>query len=148
MAQCFGEAIGKDPIADDIRQSPLKETAMSRKTAFNGSAAGRRRAQRSHLQNPQTLSSDLIHRPTPSRAQIQAKGSTIRLNVLRTHCRLNLWHRIWQREEYKRQIERATIIYQQEFAHQYAQPGNLALPEGNLCAWFAKKKENNGEVTP
>lgn len=47
---------------------------MSRKTAFNGSAAGRRRAQRSHLQNPQTLSSDLIHRPTPSRAQIQAKG--------------------------------------------------------------------------
>ena len=47
---------------------------MSRKTAFNGSAAGRRRAQRAHLQNPQTLSSDLIHRPTPSRAQIQAKG--------------------------------------------------------------------------
>ena len=47
---------------------------MSRKTAFHGSAAGRRRAQRSHLQNPQALSSERLHRPTPSRAQIQAKG--------------------------------------------------------------------------
>ncbi|EOB12905.1 hypothetical protein NBO_327g0002 [Nosema bombycis CQ1] len=27
--------------------------------------------------------------------RFRQKGSTIRLNVLRTHCRLNLWHRIF-----------------------------------------------------
>ena len=92
---------------------------MSRKTAFNGSAAGRRRAQRSHLQNPQTLSSDLIHRPTPSRAQIQAKGKHHTPERIEDALPIKFVAQdiFWQREEYKRQIERATIIYQQEFSH-------------------------------
>lgn len=122
---------------------------MSRKTAFNGSAAGRRRAQRSHLQNPQTLSSDLIHRPTPSRAQIQAKGKhhtpeRIEDALPIKFVALDIF---WQREEYKRQIERATIIYQQEFAHQYAQPEPRSS-RGQFMRLVCKKKENNGEVTP
>lgn len=83
---------------------------MSRKTAFNGSAAGRRRAQRSHLQNPQTLSSDLIHRPTPSRAQIQAKGKHHTPERIEDALPIKFVAQdiFWQREEYKRQIERAT----------------------------------------
>lgn len=43
---------------------------MSRKTVFNGTATGRRRKRRSHLQNSETISSELLHRPTLSRAQI------------------------------------------------------------------------------
>ncbi|MFQ9622676.1 MAG: antitermination protein [Enterobacteriaceae bacterium] len=122
---------------------------MSRKTAFNGSAAGRRRAQRSHLQNPQTLSSDLIHRPTPSRAQIQAKGKHHTPERIEDALPIKFVAQdiFWQREEYKRQIERATIIYQQNL-HTSMRSQELAIPEGNLCAWFAKKKESNGEVTP
>ncbi|MBZ7580712.1 antitermination protein [Klebsiella michiganensis] len=116
---------------------------MSRKTAFNGSAAGRRRAQRSHLQNPQTLSSDLIHRPTPSRAQIQAKGKhhtpeRIGDALPIKFVALDIF---WQREEYKRQIERATIIYQQEFAHQYAQPGTWLFQRAIYALGLQKRKK-------
>ena len=100
---------------------------MSRKTAFNGSAAGRRRAQRAHLQNPQTLSSDLIHRPTPSRAQIQAKGGHHTPSRIDCASDRYLSARVCTRLYRTRQ---------------------LSLSEGNLCAWFAKKKESNGEVTP
>ncbi|EBX6193988.1 antitermination protein, partial [Salmonella enterica subsp. enterica serovar Idikan] len=47
---------------------------MTRRTVFNGSAAGRRRERRAALQNAVTASSEVLHRPTLSRAQIQAKG--------------------------------------------------------------------------
>ncbi|EBR0345106.1 antitermination protein, partial [Salmonella enterica subsp. enterica serovar Bareilly] len=47
---------------------------MTRRTTFNGSAAGRRRERRAALQNAVTASSEVMHRPTLSRAQIQAKG--------------------------------------------------------------------------
>ena len=87
---------------------------MSRKTAFHGSAAGRRRAQRSHLQNPQALSSERLHRPTPSRAQL---------------------------EEYKRQIARATIVYQQEFSHHYAQPGTWLCHRAIYALGLQKRKK-------
>ncbi|EHT00900.1 MULTISPECIES: hypothetical protein [Klebsiella] len=116
---------------------------MSRKTAFNGSAAGRRRAQRSHLQNPQTLSSDLIHRPTPSHAQIQAKGKHHTPERIEDALPIKFVAQdiFWQREEYKRQIERATIIYQQEFAHQYAQPGTWLFQRAIYALGLQKRKK-------
>ncbi|EAB7816815.1 antitermination protein, partial [Salmonella enterica subsp. enterica serovar Kentucky] len=40
---------------------------MTRRTAFNGSAAGRRRERRAALQNETTASSEVLHRPTLSR---------------------------------------------------------------------------------
>lgn len=122
---------------------------MSRKTAFNGSAAGRRRAQRSHLQNPQTLSSDLIHRPTPSRAQIQAKGKHHTPERIEDALPIKF---VAQdifgsaRNINGKLSERPSFISKN--LHTSMRSQNLALPEGNLCAWFAKKKENNGEVTP
>ncbi|EBW9597638.1 antitermination protein, partial [Salmonella enterica subsp. enterica serovar Braenderup] len=47
---------------------------MTRRTVFNGSASGRRRERRAALQNETTASSEVLHRPTLSRVQIQAKG--------------------------------------------------------------------------
>lgn len=46
---------------------------MSRKTAFAGSASGRRRERRAHLQTEVSSNSDIMHRPTPSRVVLQCK---------------------------------------------------------------------------
>lgn len=120
---------------------------MSRKTAFNGSAAGRRRAQRSHLQNPQTLSSDLIHRPTPS-AQIQAKGKHHTPECIEDALPIKFVAQdiFWQRERYKRQIERATIIYQQEFFHTSMRSQELALQRAIYALGLQKRKVTAGNV--
>lgn len=115
---------------------------MSRKTAFHGSAAGRRRAQRSHLQNPQALSSERLHRPTPSRAQIKAKGKHHTPARIEDALPINFVAQdiFWQLEEYKRQIARATIVYQQEFSHHYAQPGPGSVTGPSMRQVCKKKK--------
>ncbi|ENW8716734.1 antitermination protein N, partial [Escherichia coli] len=46
---------------------------MSRKTEFKGTAASRRRARRANLQSQEAISSDKLHRPTPSRVVLQCK---------------------------------------------------------------------------
>ena len=46
---------------------------MSRRTAFNGSAAGRRRERRASLQSEASLNSDVMHRPTESRVVLSCK---------------------------------------------------------------------------
>ncbi|HHD7472487.1 antitermination protein [Klebsiella oxytoca] len=116
---------------------------MSRKTAFHGSAAGRRRAQRSHLQNPQALSSERLHRPTPSRAQIQAKGKHHTPARIENALPINFVAQdiFWQLEEYKRQIARATIVYQQEFSHHYAQPGAWLCHRAIYAPGLQKRKK-------
>ena len=48
---------------------------MSRKTEFKGTAASRRRARRANLQSQEAISSDKLHRPTPSRVVLQAQTS-------------------------------------------------------------------------
>ncbi|MCM5040514.1 antitermination protein N, partial [Escherichia coli] len=45
----------------------MREESMSRKTEFKGTAASRRRARRANLQSQKAISSDKLHRPTPSR---------------------------------------------------------------------------------
>lgn len=49
---------------------------MSRKTEFKGTAASRRRARRANLQSQEAISSDKLHRPTPSRVVLQCKRKT------------------------------------------------------------------------
>lgn len=46
---------------------------MSRRTEFNGSSAARRRARRAELQSQEAFSSEVMHRPTPSRVVLQCK---------------------------------------------------------------------------
>lgn len=46
---------------------------MSRRTEFRGSSAARRRARRAELQSQEALSSEVMHRPTPSRVVLQCK---------------------------------------------------------------------------
>jgi hypothetical protein len=46
---------------------------MTRRTQFSGSASGRRRERRAHLQSEASVSSEVLHRPTPSRVVLQCK---------------------------------------------------------------------------
>lgn len=46
---------------------------MTRRTQFTGSAAGRRRERRAHLQSEVSSSSEVMHRPTPNRVVLQCK---------------------------------------------------------------------------
>lgn len=67
---------------------------MTRRTAFNGSAAGRRRERRAALQNDTTASSEVLHRPTLSRVQIQAKGKHETPSVLKTQNHFSSWRKM------------------------------------------------------
>ncbi|EAN0674831.1 antitermination protein [Salmonella enterica subsp. enterica serovar Lubbock] len=89
---------------------------MTRRTVFNGSAAGRRRERRAALQNAVTASSEVLHRPTLSRAQIQAKGKHETPKRIEDAKSLQFMAKdaFWQLEEYKRQIERAAIVFENE----------------------------------
>lgn len=46
---------------------------MTRRTQFTGSAAGRRRERRAHLQSEVSVSSEVMHRPTPGRVVLQCQ---------------------------------------------------------------------------
>lgn len=46
---------------------------MSRRTEFKGSSAARRRERRAHLQSSESVSSEVMHRPTPSKVELHCK---------------------------------------------------------------------------
>ncbi|EDV0836493.1 antitermination protein [Salmonella enterica subsp. enterica serovar Havana] len=108
---------------------------MTRRTAFNGSASGRRRERRAALQNAVTASSEVMHRPTLSRAQIQAQGKheTPKRIEDAKPIKFMVQDAFWQLEEYKRNLERAAIVYANEFGHKPMDTG-MCLPDVALYA--------------
>ncbi len=46
---------------------------MSRRTEFKGSSAARRRERRAHMQSADSISSEVMHRPTPGKVELQCK---------------------------------------------------------------------------
>lgn len=107
-----------------------QEVTMTRRTAFNGSAAGRRRERRAALQNDTTASSEVLHRPTLSRVQIQAKGKHETPKRIEDAKSLQFMAKdaFWQLEEYRRHLERAAIVYANELGHKPAETG-VCLPD-------------------
>ncbi len=107
-----------------------QEVTMTRRTAFNGSAAGRRRERRAALQNDTTASSEVLHRPTLSRVQIQAKGKHETPKRIEDAKSLQFMAKdaFWQLEEYRRHLERAAIVFANEFGHKPAETG-VCLPD-------------------
>lgn len=108
---------------------------MSRRTAFNGSASGRRRERRAALQSELTNSTDTLHRPTLSRAQKQAQGSHSTPSSINdaTPIKFVAQDAAWQAQEYKLQLERAAIIYGNEFGHKAMESG-MCLPDVAIYA--------------
>lgn len=103
---------------------------MTRRTAFNGSASGRRRERRAALQSELTNSADALHRPTLSRAQKQAQGAHFTPSCIEeaTVIKFVAQDAVWQQKEYKLQLERASIIYGNEFGHKAMESG-MCLPD-------------------
>lgn len=118
---------------------------MTRRTSFNGSASGRRRERRAHLQSDVAKSADVLHRPTLSRAQLQAKGvhHTPERIEDATPIKFVAQDAVWQREEYKRQIERAAIVYSNEFGHKPLESG-MCIPD---VALYAAGYRNTKQIT-
>lgn len=50
---------------------------MTRRTQFSGSASGRRRERRAHLQSEASVNAGVLHRPTPSRVVLQCKRKPV-----------------------------------------------------------------------
>lgn len=50
---------------------------MKRRTQFSGSASGRRRERRAHLQSEASVSAEVLHRPTPGRVVLQCKRKAV-----------------------------------------------------------------------
>lgn len=89
---------------------------MTRRTVFTGSSSGRRRERRAALQNEITASAERLHRPTLSRAQIQAKGTHHTPDRIEhaTCLKMVAQDANWERREYLAQIERASVLYENE----------------------------------
>lgn len=119
-----------------------QEVTMTRRTAFNGSAAGRRRERRAALQNETTASSEVLHRPTLSRVQIQAKGKHETPKRIGDAKSLQFMAKdaFWQLEEYRRHLERAAIVYANEFGHKPPETG-VCLPDVALYAAGNRKSK-------
>lgn len=103
--------------------------------AYRMSKTARRRERRAHLQSDVAKSADVLHRPTLSRAQLQAKGSHHTPEKINDATRIKFVAQdaAWEREDYKRNLERAAILYSNEFGHKPVECG-VCLPEVALYA--------------
>ena len=123
---------------------------MTRRTAFKGSSAARRR-ERLKAQaiahgveaREEVISSEKLHRPTLSRAQIQAKGKHETPERIEDAKPIKFMAQdvIWQQKEYRRNLERAAIVFANEFGHKQPETG-VCLPNVALyAAGYRKSKQ-------
>lgn len=111
---------------------------MTRRTAFAGSAAGRRRERRAHLQSEVSNSSEVLHRPTPSRVTLSLKRADYTpssLNVVAAKAATQV-------KEYRNQIIRATYLFNHEFKRKPVLEGAMCLPEVAIFAAGYRKSES------
>ncbi|HGB5815620.1 TPA: antitermination protein [Salmonella enterica subsp. enterica serovar Thompson] len=122
---------------------------MTRRTQFKGNSRSRRRERlkakalaNGVLAREEAISSEVLHRPTLSRAQIQAKGKHETPKRIEDAKSLQFMAKdaFWQQEEYRRNLERAAIVYANEFGHKPPETGVL-LPDVALYAAGHRKSK-------
>ncbi|EIN0552546.1 antitermination protein [Salmonella enterica subsp. enterica serovar Bovismorbificans] len=125
---------------------------MTRRTQFKGTSRARRRERlkakalaNGVLAREEAISSEVMHRPTLSRAQIQAKGKHETPKRIEDAKSLQFMVKdaFWQLEEYRRNLERAAIVYANEFGHKPPETG-VCLPD---VALYAAGHRNCGQIT-
>ncbi|EGU9003734.1 antitermination protein [Salmonella enterica] len=125
---------------------------MTRRTQFKGTSRARRRERlkakalaNGVLAREEAISSEVMHRPTLSRAQIQAKGKHETPKRIEDAKSLQFMAKdaFWQLEEYRRNLERAAIVYANEFGHKPPETGVL-LPD---VALYAAGHRKCGQIT-
>ncbi|EAT4436042.1 TPA: antitermination protein [Salmonella enterica subsp. enterica serovar Birkenhead] len=125
---------------------------MTRRTQFKGTSRARRRERlkakalaNGVLAREEAISSEVLHRPTLSRAQIQAKGKHETPKRIEDAKSLQFMAKdaFWQLEEYRRNLERAAIVYANEFGHKPPETG-VCLPD---VALYAAGHRKCGQIT-
>lgn len=125
---------------------------MTRRTQFKGTSRARRRERlkakalaNGVLAREEAISSEVMHRPTLSRAQIQAKGKHETPKRIEDAKSLQFMAKdaFWQLEEYRRNLERAAIVYANEFGHKPPETG-VCLPD---VAIYAAGHRKCGQIT-
>ncbi|EHQ9354214.1 antitermination protein [Salmonella enterica] len=125
---------------------------MTRRTQFKGTSRARRRERlkakalaNGVLAREEAISSEVMHRPTLSRAQIQAKGKHETPKRIEDAKSLQFMAKdaFWQREEYRRNLERAAIVYANEFGHKPPETG-VFFPD---VALYAAGHRKCGQIT-
>ncbi|EAA0897396.1 antitermination protein [Salmonella enterica subsp. enterica serovar Newport] len=115
---------------------------MTRRTQFKGTSRARRRERlkakalaNGVLPREEAITSEVLHRPTLSRVQIQAKGKHETPKRIEDAKSLQFMAKdaFWQLEEYRRNLERAAIVYANEFGHKPPETG-VCLPDVALYA--------------
>ncbi|EAA4017146.1 antitermination protein [Salmonella enterica] len=122
---------------------------MTRRTQFKGTSRARRRERlkakalaNGVLAREEAISSEVMHRPTLSRVQIQAKGKHETPKRIEDAKSLQFMAKdaFWQLEEYRRNLERAAIVYANEFGHKPPETG-VCLPDVALYAAGHRKSK-------
>ncbi|HCM4755842.1 TPA: antitermination protein [Salmonella enterica subsp. enterica serovar Typhimurium var. monophasic 4,[5],12:i:-] len=122
---------------------------MTRRTQFKGNSRARRRERlkakalaNGVLAREEAITSEVLHRPTLSRAQIQAKGKHETPKRIEDAKSLQFMAKdaFWQLEEYRRNLERAAIVYANEFEHKPPETG-VCLPDVALYAAGHRKSK-------
>ncbi|ECB6249410.1 antitermination protein [Salmonella enterica subsp. enterica serovar London] len=125
---------------------------MTRRTQFKGTSRARRRERlkakalaNGVLAREEAISSEVLHRPTLSRAQIQAKGKHETPKRIEDAKSLQFMAKdaFWQLEEYRRNLERSAIVYANEFGHKPPETG-VCLPD---VALYAAGHRKCGQIT-
>ncbi|EBS2156691.1 TPA: antitermination protein [Salmonella enterica subsp. enterica serovar Infantis] len=125
---------------------------MTRRTQFKGTSRARRRERlkakalaNGVLAREEAITSEVLHRPTLSRVQIQAKGKHETPKRIEDAKSLQFMAKdaFWQLEEYRRNLERAAIVYANEFGHKPPETGVL-LPD---VALYAAGHRKCGQIT-
>ncbi|EDF9226038.1 antitermination protein [Salmonella enterica subsp. enterica] len=122
---------------------------MTRRTQFKGTSRARRRERlkakalaNGVLAREEAITSEVLHRPTLSRAQIQAKGKHETPKRIEDAKSLQFMAKdaFWQLEEYRRNLERAAIVYANELGHKPPETG-VCLPDVALYAAGHRKSK-------
>ncbi|EAA7057621.1 antitermination protein [Salmonella enterica subsp. enterica] len=122
---------------------------MTRRTQFKGTSRARRRERlkakalaNGVLAREEAITSEVLHRPTLSRAQIQAKGKHETPKRIEDAKSLQFMAKdaFWQLEEYRRNLERAAIVYANEFGHKPPET-DVCLPDVALYAAGHRKSK-------
>ncbi|ECP3905916.1 antitermination protein [Salmonella enterica] len=125
---------------------------MTRRTQFKGTSRARRRERlkakalaNGVLAREEAISSEVMLRPTLSRVQIQAKGKHETPKRIEDAKSLQFMAKdaFWQLEEYRRNLERAAIVYANEFGHKPPETG-VCLPD---VALYAAGHRKCGQIT-
>ncbi|ECH9723439.1 TPA: antitermination protein [Salmonella enterica] len=125
---------------------------MTRRTQFKGTSRARRRERlkakalaNGVLAREEAITSEVLHRPTLSRVQIQAKGKHETPKRIEDAKSLQFMAKdaFWQLEEYRRNLERAAIVYANEFGHKPPETG-VCLPD---VALYAAGHRKCGQIT-